>query len=729
MQVYTPPSTKIVYHTYVDFVDRSMSPRPIHLVQYDDSMQLLQVELFLDGSRYAVYDDSEINIRLKKPDRSTVYSPAIGVSPDRHTVYFEVNRQMTSVTGKLFCIVEHCFNGQVAGSSSIPILIDGNPIIASAKIDPIDPIEPNPSDYYTKNEVDQKILYAQTKFSNTNLPNVYITSDDPSEWGDKTDERIVKINYISPTVRFEHYAKMKPQGTSSLQYPKKNFKIKLYLDSALNVKQKVNLKSEWGSQADYTLKADYVDPTHMCNVTGAQLVAKMQDRYGLFPEAPNRGLIDGFPAMIWFNGQQQGIYNVTIPKSDWQFGLDEANPDHIMMCCETQTGSGAFKSLATLDEWTVEVADNESIALDKFNRLVSFVKDSTDEDFKLHASEYLNLQACFNYYIFAYYSTAIDNLGKNMLMVTYDGLVWSPSLYDLDSLWGVLYDGIEDVGAYRMCPGEYECNDNLLWSKIVSNFGQKLCDTFEQIRDILNPNNVIDKQSQYIYGIDKRFYDIDASTWPDNIDKIHGLTQTGKNLNLRDPYVEYMIRSMATTASVFDSHKSFELLEPFVGDGTKFINTGIYPFKNPNRSFTLISKITMPTGDTGNNIVYFNCFYDVSGQQRGLFVRTNGWESGKTLGIIVGPNYWASKVLGYDQDVIVAITKVGTFYTVQIDDDVVLNMQKMDDIASLDQPLVIGGVSDGSGGATNKYPCTVKNFEFYNKAIPKLAIDDIVSGW
>ena len=58
------------------------------------------------------------------------------------------------------------------------------------------------------------------------LPNIYITADYLDGWTGKADERMAQIAFRSPTVNFDAYAKIKPQGTSSLAYPKKNFTIK-----------------------------------------------------------------------------------------------------------------------------------------------------------------------------------------------------------------------------------------------------------------------------------------------------------------------------------------------------------------------------------------------------------------------------------------------------------------------------------------------------------------------
>lgn len=127
MNVYIPGNEKIVHVTSADFGRRTISP-PVHIVQYDDVLPILAVDLRLNGMQYVIPDNAEINIRLIKKDGTFVYNPALGVDVERHTVYFEITQQMTSLKGRVTSIVEVIAGGGVAGSSNISFEIDRNPI-------------------------------------------------------------------------------------------------------------------------------------------------------------------------------------------------------------------------------------------------------------------------------------------------------------------------------------------------------------------------------------------------------------------------------------------------------------------------------------------------------------------------------------------------------------------------------------------------------------------------
>ena len=128
MKIYTPDSNKIVHTTSVDFKKRGVN-KPIHVVQYDNSLPVIAVKLYLDGEVYALSSEAEANVRLKKRDGTVVYNPVLGCNSDRNIVYFEVTYQMTSVNGRTAPVLEICYgNDQVASSSPIEMEIDRNPI-------------------------------------------------------------------------------------------------------------------------------------------------------------------------------------------------------------------------------------------------------------------------------------------------------------------------------------------------------------------------------------------------------------------------------------------------------------------------------------------------------------------------------------------------------------------------------------------------------------------------
>ena len=127
MNIYTVKSTDIVHNTSVDLITR-WSTREVHIVQYDNSQPIVAVKLFKNSERFVLPDGYEANLRFGKKDRTFIYKPVLGCNQGRDTVYFAVDEQMSMFYGKVTPIIELTYNSAVVGSSSIPFVIDRNPI-------------------------------------------------------------------------------------------------------------------------------------------------------------------------------------------------------------------------------------------------------------------------------------------------------------------------------------------------------------------------------------------------------------------------------------------------------------------------------------------------------------------------------------------------------------------------------------------------------------------------
>lgn len=125
--IYTPSKTDVVHHTSASLTDR-WQPFPVHLLQYDNTLPIIAVDLYANGSQYEVPSGAAVNIRMDKPDGKHAYNPAKGLSSDRHTAYFEVTAQMTAAHGKSCPAVEIVVNGGISGSGSFSVVIDRNPV-------------------------------------------------------------------------------------------------------------------------------------------------------------------------------------------------------------------------------------------------------------------------------------------------------------------------------------------------------------------------------------------------------------------------------------------------------------------------------------------------------------------------------------------------------------------------------------------------------------------------
>lgn len=383
---------------------------------------------------------------------------------------------------------------------------------------------------------------------NNSLPKVYMEGKVLSLMR-KGQESKIKLTYKEKgKVKFTTYATIKFQGQSSINYNKKNYTINLYQDENYKDKNKIEVKKEWGAQSKYCLKANYIDSTMARNVVSARLVGQMQKKYNLFENTPNNGAVDGFPIEIYVNDEYLGLYTWNIPKDEWMFNMDKKNENHIVMGDEEykEGTSGTFEKLAEpmYDEWSIVAGPDKDekdvkATFEKLNRVIKFIKDSTDTEFKEQFEEYLNLDACLNYYCFIHLCNGIDNMSKNMLMATYDGKIWYPVLYDLDSTWGLDIYGDRLYNSTNEFPKQYIGNTNILWKKLEKNFKTQIAQRYKELRkSVLSDENIINEFNKFNESIPKGAWELEHEKWTNVPSREYGIEQIKQYVKERGEYVD-----------------------------------------------------------------------------------------------------------------------------------------------------------------------------------------------
>lgn len=360
---------------------------------------------------------------------------------------------------------------------------------------------------------------------NNDVPKVFFTGTFPTTKTSTT----MGFEYISLTNHLTGYVDIKCQGTSSMSYPKKNFTIKLYKDANKTSSMKFNFKN-WGEQSKFCLKANYVDTTHTRNVSGAKIASDMVDSRPSssfktnLKKSPRNGLVDGFPIKVFLNGLFYGIYTWNIPKDGWMFGMSSSNANHIVLCAEknndgnmgVSTSCQFRKAWDGIDggEWSVEFGTLTPQLLQSFNKAINFVVNSSDADFKNNIGNYFDLYSLIDYYCFSYLTCHIDGLAKNMLMITYDGIHWGASLYDMDSIYGANWTGSSFKSYNLQCPNGYQETNSLLWQRMEKVFGKEIYNRYVELRKgALSLGNIV-SHVEHIYDlIDDRMLNEEWNKW------------------------------------------------------------------------------------------------------------------------------------------------------------------------------------------------------------------------
>ena len=321
----------------------------------------------------------------------------------------------------------------------------------------------------------------------------------------KENEVTLQASYLAADQSFSSVCTLKWQGASSLAYEKKNFNIKFYQDETLAKKNKLDVG--WGKENKYTLKANYIDYTQSHNIVSAKLWGDIVKTRASQPQPlvnmVNGGAIDGFPVMLYINSMYQGLYTFNIPKDKWSME-DDAHPVKALVSTNDWSDTCNFRAQAQPDAESWEIEENEmesdEAVFDSINQLIRFVREHSGEDFRSGIGTYLDVESYIDYMCFTMAGTMRDNVAKNCMFVTYDGVKWYLTVYDLDSSWGLYWDGTQYYSAQMLVPyisgGSIRVNEvqNLLWERMFACYAPEIRARYFALRGSVLSNEAILKK-------------------------------------------------------------------------------------------------------------------------------------------------------------------------------------------------------------------------------------------
>lgn len=386
----------------------------------------------------------------------------------------------------------------------------------------------------------QQELYV-FNYENNTLPKMFLTGDTTNMTPSQTVD--MKIEYISPNeekfgASFNTGIQNNPvkiQGTSSLQYVRHNYTI--YLKDEYGSDMYYNPYGA-GSVADYVfcLKADYVESSHANNTGMAKFINNCVYDTKIPAQLDNencRTTINGFPIELYVNGEYLGVYNFNHDRYSYQsYGYDYKRYPNLLVYeinSNSNTSAGAFYRYGDNPESSANVTEleyykrdfsliygNRTTGSDTYSEiktLVEWVSVAEQDLFRETISEHFNTEYLFRYFLTVLMIGAVDSLGKNMKITTYDGKVWYPTFYDLDTILG-----IDNTGYLTIEPdveiesGSYNTSNSNLWTKVWNFFRQELKEEWAKMRQ---GQFTLDNLMSYIYGeqiskIPAKLYNEDA---------------------------------------------------------------------------------------------------------------------------------------------------------------------------------------------------------------------------
>ncbi|MCK9254976.1 MAG: CotH kinase family protein [Bacteroidales bacterium] len=321
------------------------------------------------------------------------------------------------------------------------------------------------------------------------------------------------------------------QGSSSLFYPKKNYRIEFWVDPYGMINKNVSLLG-MRNDDDWSLLAMYIEPLRIRTKSANELWLQIHKPYysQLEPRAIN-GTRNEY-VELFFNGEYNGIYCLGERIDQKQLQLKEFKTSTGIRgeLYKGQDWGGAteFKELEEF-EYNSEFWSGfkykypkEEIDWSILYNFVDFVINSSNTEFYANYKQKFDVNNSVDYYLFLNLMQAYDNQGKNIYIAKYDkNEVYFYVPWDLDATFDLdwngsysnYYQSILSNGFYNRLI--HDCSENgfnvLLknrWNSLRQNVltYDNIISIFRENFEVLQKNAVYERE-HLIWGDDYVFYE------------------------------------------------------------------------------------------------------------------------------------------------------------------------------------------------------------------------------
>ena len=446
------------------------------------------------------------------------------------------------------------------------------------------------------------------------LPVMIVTGDIPTleSASDKDTQITVDIEYYNLQDQSRSFtmknAAMRPQGTSSMGYPKKNFRIYtekrddtvLYDASGFPVASKKYAFKKGAQPVNcWCLKADYAESSGAHNTGIARLWnkvlvdAKIDDEYPLRTNAQKAALaaayqydvrttIDGFPILMFYRLTENsplvfiGKYNFNNDKStESVFGFcDIPNFDNSKMQCWEVLNNGnalaLFTSIANFNsDWSEafesRYPDTKTPNTEDLRLFCNWMTKVTAANFAVQKWAHLDVYKVAAYYIYLMRFGAVDQTVKNSMLTSEDGEHFYFINYDNDTINGLINTGhlVAPWNTVRTTLGAdgepyYAGKDSRLWN---------LLEADEEFMTIVRKVD----EALYVAGLRydeviKMFDEEQAGKW---VEKVYNQDAQYKYIS---PYTEKGVNNLFMLQGNRSQHRKYWLARRFAYFDSLFVS-------------------------------------------------------------------------------------------------------------------------------------------------------------
>lgn len=332
------------------------------------------------------------------------------------------------------------------------------------------------------------------------------------------------------------YSSISVQGDSSAAYAKKNLNIGLYIDDKYDDLFTLKI-GDCLPHDEWVFKANWIDHTNLRNLMSYRLWERMMasrdgwpkrdiDNYYVgktgLDEMDTRatGYPVGYPCVMYINGDFYGTGALAIGKKKENYNISKNKAEQIMIIM------GGWKSITTMydnaqvtDSDTIEIKAPKTVSEETLGYLQTWdaFANLAQADFTQQAPEHLDTRNIVDFYLLLAAVGATDlfagDKAKNAIFYTWDGTKWYFGPYDLDTTYGLHYNGTQISYAADSAP---KTDGGTFWKKILVTYADELAARYAELRDkdIFSVNCLYDiaagLSAKYTHELDKA----EINKWP-----------------------------------------------------------------------------------------------------------------------------------------------------------------------------------------------------------------------
>ncbi|HIG9406568.1 TPA: CotH kinase family protein [Klebsiella pneumoniae] len=361
------------------------------------------------------------------------------------------------------------------------------------------------------------------------------------------------------------YSTLEVQGATSAFFPKKNLNITF--SSTADRDGDMDLKiGDIIPHDEWTFKANWIDNTHSRQYASFLLWSQMMDSRRGWPKrdidncyvgkvGPDgfptgaRAHPIGYPAVLYVNDVFYGIGTLAVGKKKENYNIPKNNPLKIQISMDDWVDIKKLSTDAVKAQYSFKAPKTQTTATQAALEAWDAFASSGQDDFTANINTKLDKNNAIDFYLLMTVIATVDlwsnDNTKNVQFITWDGVKWFFTPYDLDTTYGLKYDGT----TINHPPGTVPVTDrspDFFWMKVRSAYGDDVNQRYGDLRNqgIFSPDNLyfLLKQFQSKYSPD--LVEADIEKWPaqpslnvTSIDQI--LTWFKARLAYLDTYFNY----------------------------------------------------------------------------------------------------------------------------------------------------------------------------------------------